>query len=406
MIIIDKLEVMNLEGALRGMRNAKESWNNSDSYCEFGEEGSDQLVFIVGEKDLKLASTLANAGTDHGKFLRQIFVSMDITSPLYWWKEFDTYAVGVVKNSTSTMHKIHAKPITVYDFSCEDLEGYREKTIHTPNEINEETEIWLEHPVHKLYYISNQGRVKRKKYVTTHGRTWQEKILTNIVQADYYLRVNLLMENGKRSTFPVHVLVAQTFLPNVDNKPVVNHKDGNKQNEVVDNLEWVTQQENVQHAHDNKFQQMNNNLTALKISEANSRFSSEEREDIIKEYQDTNTSYTILAKKYNVSKTCILDVINRNYHHVKLNEFNKFKLYISSLEELRLKFIDTGDKVYWRQLIQQLPDSYNQTRTVTLDYAVLRNQYTARKNHKLQEWRDYCIFVECLPYFEELILTK
>ena len=109
----ENIKVYNFEGALHGMRNPKESWDKSDSYWE-GDK------YIIGENDMKLAQALIKAGSEHRKFLRQIFVSVDITAPLFWWKEFDTYKVGTVANSTSTMHKIHSKPITLDCFETDD----------------------------------------------------------------------------------------------------------------------------------------------------------------------------------------------------------------------------------------------------------------------------------------------
>ena len=131
MIRIENVEVMGWEHAIRGMRNPKNSWDKSDSkVCaghEFGlcvncSEMPDCINddgFLVGENNLKLMMTLRNAGTDHRKFMRMIAVYLDITAPLYWWKEFDTYKVGTVANSCSTMHKIHDKEFTLEDFSVE-----------------------------------------------------------------------------------------------------------------------------------------------------------------------------------------------------------------------------------------------------------------------------------------------
>lgn len=118
MIKLERAQVMNLENALRGMRNPLDSWEKSDSGVKLTETGSE---YVIGPEDLQLARRLVKAGSDHRKFLRQIFISVDITAPLYWWKEFDTYKVGTVANSTSTMHRIHAKPITLADFSHERL---------------------------------------------------------------------------------------------------------------------------------------------------------------------------------------------------------------------------------------------------------------------------------------------
>ena len=113
MILIERTSVMNLDNAIRGARNPMNSWAKSDS--GYNEDG----VFALGPADVDFGHRLAVAGTDHRKFLRQIFVSVDITAPLYWWKEFDTYKVGTVANSCSTMHKIHAKSFDRSDFSCD-----------------------------------------------------------------------------------------------------------------------------------------------------------------------------------------------------------------------------------------------------------------------------------------------
>ena len=111
MIKMERTSVMNFENAIRGARNPLNSWNRMDSY--YDEDGN----FVLGPNDLDLAVRLRKAGSDHRKFVRQIFVSVDITAPLYWWKEYDTYKVATVANSTSTMHKIHSKPFSMEDFS-------------------------------------------------------------------------------------------------------------------------------------------------------------------------------------------------------------------------------------------------------------------------------------------------
>ena len=197
MISTCRVTVMNVENAIRGMRNPLNSWHKSDSY--YDEEDN----FILGDNDFSLAVRLANAGSDDRKFMRQIFVSIDILAPLYWWKEFDTYKVGTVANSCSTMHKIHAKEFQLSDFSWEHLD-----------------------------------------------------------------------EPG------------------------------------------------------------------LQLLEAT------------------------------------IDYLNNN----------------------RNLFIETKDTRYWLNMIQALPTSYQQLRTVSLNYEVLRNMYHARKHHKLAEWREFCKRIESLPY--------
>ncbi len=116
MLKTERSAVMNLEGAIRGARNPMNSWHKMDSYYDA------QGNYVLGPNDLDLARRLAHAGSDHRKYLRQIFVTVDITAPLYWWKEFDTYKVGTTANSTSTMHKIHAKEFTRDDFSCDRMD--------------------------------------------------------------------------------------------------------------------------------------------------------------------------------------------------------------------------------------------------------------------------------------------
>ena len=116
MLKVERISVMNLENAMRGARNRLNSWAKSDSY--YDENGQ----YILGENDLGLAKRLARAGSDHRKYLRQVFVSVDVTAPMYWWKEYDTYKVATVANSTSTMHKIHSKEFSRDDFSLDKLD--------------------------------------------------------------------------------------------------------------------------------------------------------------------------------------------------------------------------------------------------------------------------------------------
>lgn len=205
MIRITNISVMNFENAMRGARNPMNSWARMDSY--YDEDGN----FVLGENDLSLASRLAKAGSDHRKFVRQIIVSLDISAPFYWWKEFDTYKVGTVANSCSTMHKIQAKEFTREDFSCEKM--------------------------------SEEG-------------------------------------------------------------------------------------------------------------------------------------------------LAVLDSV------------------IAFMERERLAFIETKDKAHWYNMIQMLPTSYNQLRTVTLNYEVLINIYKARRYHKLDEWKIFCAEIEKLPYAKELIMLR
>jgi hypothetical protein len=162
----ENTEVFNLKGALRGMRNPMESWDKSDSYCST----NSILVtpFRIGEEDMKLAQKLIKAGSEHRKFMRQIFVSVDITAPLYWWKEFDTYKVGTVANSTSTMHKLASTPITL---DCFELAEWGE-SIYVYDEDNEQVEVrkmWCQ--------LRDYLEGLRQKYNETKDiRYWKELI--------------------------------------------------------------------------------------------------------------------------------------------------------------------------------------------------------------------------------------
>lgn len=245
MLKIENFEVLGWEHAIRGMRNPMNSWEKSDSRscgtcgdcdicidydnCPFDHDGH---KFIIGPNDYALMKNLSNAGTDHRKFMRMITVYLDITAPLYWWKEFDTYRVGVEKNSCSTMHKIHAKEFTLEDFSCEHL--LEQKDVDVP-----------------------------------------------------------------------------------DNSCC--------------NWNWE--------------------------------------------------GCGIIAP---------IDILDET---------------ISMLNKAREMFLKTNDKKYWWQMIQLLPTSYNQKRTVMLNYEVLANIYKSRRNHKLDEWHTLCDWIEELSY-SELITGK
>lgn len=226
---IKNVEVFNFEGAFRGMRNPLESWKKSDShYCLPNEcvrckicgcdnnDNIDWTPYRICNNDIDLAQRLITGGSEHRKFLRQIMVCADITAPIYWWKEFDTYKIGTTANSTSTMHKISSTPITL---DCFEIGDY-------------ESDLQLIDPVHLCVRISN---------------------------------------------------------------------------------------------------------------------------------------------------------------------------FIDDLEQLRQLYVQTKDKKYWKELIRWLPESWLQTRTVTMNYENLRNMHKQRLNHKLSEWHYFCDWIKTLPYAEKLI---
>lgn len=163
MLKIKNVETYGWEAAIRGMRNPKNSWDKSDSLhcCDEESNCGDCGYFhcpqgnplVIGKNDMTLMTTLANAGTDHGKFMRMIIVTLDIVAPLYWWKEFDTYKVGTVANSCSTMHKIAAKEFTMDDFSCEHLVGIAKDDLHgTTSVLNHFRKLYLQSKDQKYWW--------------------------------------------------------------------------------------------------------------------------------------------------------------------------------------------------------------------------------------------------------------
>ena len=373
MIQIEHTNVSGWEAALRGMRNPMNSWDRADSY--FALEGMN-----IGENDHTLAKKLADAGQVHGKFLRMINVTCDITAPMYWYAEFDTYKVGVVRNSCSKMHKMLAKPFTMNDFSFEQLPGFRNEIDQFRPEINEDSEVWIH--ITEDYDVSNQGRIR-------HGK----RILSGSLRPDGYIFVNI-----KGIQKPLHRYVAEAFIPNPENKPEVNHKDGNKQNNFASNLEWATRSENMIHA-------VNNHLQPKTVNTYSGKFPKETRDEI-KRLWDSGMSQRQIAKMYDVSHNTIGAIVNDKYKYAdKVNLYEELaKPWVDALNEMRDSYLncetEEGKKTIWYSILQLLPESYNQRSTVQMNYAVLKSIYEYRRDHKLDEWKEFCRWIESLPYSE------
>ena len=185
MITIERTSVMNFENAIRGARNPMNSWNRMDSF--YDEQGN----FIMGPSDLNLAQRLARAGSDHRKFIRQIFVSVDFTAPLYWWKEYDTYKVATVANSTSTMHKIASKPFTLDDFSHERMNTQAQEALaHTVSVLEDLRKDYLETKDKETWYSMIQ--LLPSSYHQMRTCTLNYETLMNI----YYARRNHKLDDG------------------------------------------------------------------------------------------------------------------------------------------------------------------------------------------------------------------
>lgn len=170
----ENTEVWGFEHAFRGMRNPKNSWNKSDSYYEYDNQKdcvTKDANFVIGENDIKLAQTLIKAGNEHRKFMRQIFVSVDITAPLYWWKEFDTYKVGTVANSTSTMHKLATTPITLDCFEIDDYDRNLSLADNPKDDDGLDNISTFEEDI--IYILEN---IRQKYLETKDKRYWKELV--------------------------------------------------------------------------------------------------------------------------------------------------------------------------------------------------------------------------------------
>lgn len=362
MVKIEKAEVCGFEPAIRGMRNPMNSWAKSDTYfqkheCECWPHKKVKAFDKIGKNDFDLMTRLRNAGTDHRKFMRMIVVYADITAPLYWWSEYDTYKVGTVANSCSKMYKLLYKPFEMSDFSFDKLPGFKNEIKQFKPKIDNESEIWKKFDDN--YDVSNQGRVR-------HG----SRVLS--------------------------------FIKNSESKPEVNHIDGNKMNNAINNLEWVTSSENQKHA-------IENGLQPRPVKTYRGKFTANQREEIKQLWDSGMFSKRKLSEKYGVSHTCINDIVNDKYKYAEsINVFEDVaRPIVDTLNELRDSYFtckdESSQKQIWYSILQLLPESYNQKRTVMLNYEVLANIYKSRKNHKLDEWVKFCKWIETLPYSELIV---
>ena len=378
---------------IMGMRNPMNSWDKYDSTVIDVPETTEIIEgvevhhdaeynqFLIGNNDFNLMKRLCNAGSTDRKFMRMITVYADITAPLYWWSEYDTYKVGTVANSCSKMHKLLSRPFEINDFSFNRLPGFKNEVKQFRPVIDEESELWKK--IDADYDVSNQGRIR-------HGK----RILAGSIHADNYIFVTL---HGKQTA--IHRLVAQAFVSNNENKTQVNHIDGNKQNNFASNLEWVTASENIEHS-------IKNQLQPTSINTYKGKFTAEQREEIKYLWDSGAKSKREIALQYGVSHTCINDIINDKYKYAeKVNLFEEVaRPLVDTLNELRDSYFacdDTEDKKrIWYSILQLLPSSYNQKRTVLVNYEVLNNMYKSRVNHKLDEWKEFCRWLQTLPYSE------
>ena len=240
-------------------------------------------------------------------------------------------------------------------------------------------------PLNLFYSVSNFGRIRNDK---------TNRILSGSLHKDGYIFVTI---DGKQ--VPLHRLIALVFCYDFEEGKVINHKDGNKQNNFADNLEWVTQQENIKHSH-------SNDLQPKGLKTYTGKFTAKQREEIKTLWDSGEKSKREIAKMYGVSHTCINDITNDKYKYAeKTNIYEEVaRLLVDILNEMRDSYLNCDDeeqkKIIWYSILQLLPESYNQRATVQMNYEVLRNMYHSRKNHRLDEWVEFCKWIETLPYSE------
>ena len=410
MIKIENVEVFGWKAAIRGMRNPMNSWDKSDSgfckcecdegdypYPDCGDGECCELRWHLGNNDLKLMKQLSKAGNDHGKFLRMINVTLDITAPRFWWTEFDTYRVGVEKNSCSTMHTIHKKPFDREDFSIEHICKVPRNRVP----IIAKSEEWRE-TEYEGVYVSNTGKVKQaaREIMRSDGKVIHLPEREIAVTEDDYLRVKLHTADGTHSC-KLHRLMAKAFIDNPNNYSVVNHKDGNKLNCNLSNLEWCTSSYNRQHACDNGM--VNWSKESREACGKRSRKLTDEQVNRIKELRDKGWALTEIAEYIGCAVSTVSRILSGKIY---VETRDTLDLIIDNLNTLREMYLETGDTEYWRQIIELLPQSYNQKRTVQLNYQVLKSMYFARKDHRLDEWHTLCEWMEGLPYFRDICIQE
>lgn len=408
MILIENTDVYGFEAAIRGMRNPKNSWEKSDS-IDYG------WGFVVGQNDIELMKSLSKAGTDHSKFLRMINVTCDIVAPQFWVAELDTYKVATTRNSCSLQHKGASKPFTIRDFTVQEelyeiLDPIKQKNKHElvyPKCEPEEYKIYTVGD--REYKIFRNGKIvacayERKHEADNRARKFAEREVIPSQRSNGYYELNI---GGRKynEKWLLHRLVANVWLGNSCGLEV-NHIDGNKGNNSVDNLEWVTRQENEIHKHKNGLsgRTLHTDYMAWKHS---TKFNHSIKMDIIHDYREGMTQKNI-AEKYGISQGHVSAIIRNDLceNNLLFELANAWEMIIEQLNTLREMYLETGNYKYFRAMREIMPMGYNYRFTWQANYQVLKNIYHARKNHKLDEWHDFCRWCEELPYFKEVCLEE
>ena len=433
MIVIEKTEVFGWESAIRGLRNPMNSWDKSDSQwgCTQGKcEGEPMCMewhdcygadakYLIGQNDLKLMQNLSKAGDDHGKFLRMINVTCDITAPLYWVAEHDTYKVATVRNSCSFMHKGVSKPFDITDFSIQDERIYDlltpiKKEVYQliyPYDTSEfriyETENGRKYKVFRNGKIVACEFSYTDNYGSGRTRTFPERECKPSLTNQGYYEIHLGGRQGEK--WLLHRLVASAFIDNPKNYNTVNHVDGNKGNNSVENLEWCSLEENIKKGFDTGLFDKNKlHLAYNSWKNGHCVVPPEIKSRIKIDYKNGLTKQELIDK-YEIQESTLNNIL-----YIKPCENAELFYYayswekiIDELNDLRELYLTTKDEDVFKEIRQLLPQGYNVRYTWQANYQVLKNIYYARKNHRVTEWVDFCEWMKNdLPYFKEICLDE
>ena len=409
MIKIENILVYGWEAAIRGMRNPMNSWDKSDS------EVLEEFGYCVGKNDFELMKKLCKAGTDHRKFMRMINVTCDITAPLYWVAEHDTYKISTVRNSCSFMHKGVSKPFEINDFSVQDdrvyyllnpIEKKIDKLIY-PYDTDKFKIYELENG--RKYKVFRNGKVMSCEFSYTDnygsGRTryFEERECIPTVDKNGYYYLNLGGRNGER--WLLHRLVATMWIPITTKYNTVNHINGNKGDNSVENLEWCSRVENIKKGFDDGLYDENKLHLAYNSWKNGHTVVPPHIKFLIKKDYSGGKLASDLARKYGLTDSQI-----RNILFIKSCENDElfmsayiWEKIIEQLNNLRDFYLETKDENVFQEIRQILPQGYNVRYTWQANYEVLSNIYKSRKYHRLPEWREFCKWIEELPYSELIV---
>lgn len=402
-----------MEFIIEGMRNPKNSYDKSDSTY-----GIDN--FEIGVNDFNLMKTLSIAGSDHRKYMRMMPIYVRISAPIYFLAEFDTYKIGTVRNSCSFMHKGVSRPFNINDFSLHNRRIYdvlndfetRVYSLTYPYITNEYRIYTAENG--RTYKVFKNGKIVKEAfdYVDNYGsgrkRHFDESDATVYQNSSGYFVIKLSGRNGGHIS--LHRMVAEVWCDKPEGASQVNHIDGNKGNNSAENLEWVTPSENVQKALEmGLYDNLKSLHKAYKLWKHCVKLIPLEDRLSFKSDADSGMSYKDLSSKYNLTINQVCNLVYSLRHSNNEMLFQECLIWekiINTLNSLRELYLETKDEQVFQQIRCLLPQGYMQTSNYMLNYEVLANIYHARKNHRLDEWRDFCKWIETLPYSDLITESK